>query len=433
MPKKRWGPLAVTVVLAATALIAGVLPGSASAAPVQHNPHGRHTGYVRSSNAKQAATPVNTAGTPLLSYHGGPVMSSSTVYAIFWSPGGDGSYPNGYEDIIAQYFTDVAADSGRSNNPYSVMPQYFDTVAGGHRANYDVTFGGNLTDTDSYPADHCPIPSGKTACIWDSTTHPDLADEVASFVASKRLPGDLAHIYFVFFPPDTTSCDDVGSCAYTTYCAYHVTVGGPLYTNQAYPGPGCITSTQTQNEANNNDADLVLSAVEHEHIETITDPVGTGWWSNSDGQEIADECNFTFGTLHGSTPKFTNQINSHNYVIQEEYSNAVGGSPATGCVQGATFADVTVTSSRNPSIRRRLVKITATVTPAAPATAVPTGNVTFFVDGNPIVATLDPSGVASFTRRFGRGRHRIVARYNGDTNYEPTSSGTFVQVVRSPS
>jgi hypothetical protein len=52
------------------------------------------------------------AGASNLTYHGGPVMHSSTTYTIFWSPGG--AISSTYQNLINGYFQDVANASGSS-------------------------------------------------------------------------------------------------------------------------------------------------------------------------------------------------------------------------------------------------------------------------------------------------------------------------------
>ena len=47
-----------------------------------------------------------------MDYNGGPVMPSNTDYMLMWSPQGLGAYPNGFVSGIAQYFRDLAQDSG---------------------------------------------------------------------------------------------------------------------------------------------------------------------------------------------------------------------------------------------------------------------------------------------------------------------------------
>src|SRR5262249_12513928 len=58
----------------------------AAAPPTPDNPagHGKALGVVPARN--QAGRPPGSANN--LSYHGGPVMHTNTVYAIYWAPGG---------------------------------------------------------------------------------------------------------------------------------------------------------------------------------------------------------------------------------------------------------------------------------------------------------------------------------------------------------
>jgi hypothetical protein len=60
-----------------------------------------------------------------LSWHGGPVLHSSRPYLIFWTPSGE-SIPSTSQSLIERFFTDVAADSGKSSNVFGVLRQYYD-------------------------------------------------------------------------------------------------------------------------------------------------------------------------------------------------------------------------------------------------------------------------------------------------------------------
>ena len=77
--------------------------------------HGGISGIVPAP--RSPLRPLPPLGGHDLTYHGGPVMRSNTVYAIYWVPSGY-SLPASYAATINQYFTDVAADSGRSTNVY---------------------------------------------------------------------------------------------------------------------------------------------------------------------------------------------------------------------------------------------------------------------------------------------------------------------------
>ena len=79
----------------------------------------------------------------------------------------------------------------------------------------------------------------------------------------------------------------------------------------------------------------------------------------------------------------------------------------------------TVTTTPNPSDPGQGVAVTATVTSSgAPGSPVPTGTVSFSIDGGPTVTdALDPSGVASISvDTLTPGAHDVVAVYGGDSD-----------------
>jgi hypothetical protein len=95
----------------------------------------------------------------------------------------------------------------------------------------------------------------------------------------------------------------------------------------------------------------------------------------------------------------------------------------------------TVTSGPDPSTVGGLVTISVTVKAAAPGSGNPTGTVTIFVDGKAAATTILDSTVDSLavyaTTNLSVGTHTITATYNGDLNYNGSSSGasTDAQVV----
>jgi len=90
----------------------------------------------------------------------------------------------------------------------------------------------------------------------------------------------------------------------------------------------------------------------------------------------------------------------------------------------------TLTSSANPIKRRQAVTFTATVSPVAPATATPTGTVTFR-DGTTVLATVTlVGGRASFTTtRLEAGTHPITATYSGSITFGGSASAVLNQVI----
>lgn len=93
---------------------------------------------------------------------------------------------------------------------------------------------------------------------------------------------------------------------------------------------------------------------------------------------------------------------------------------------------VTLGSSTNPSNFGDNVIFTATVSPTAPATTVPTGTVEFLLDGVTSlgIGTLNGSGSTTVsTNLLQGGSHTITAHYSGDANYTAQSSDPLTQQV----
>jgi ELWxxDGT repeat protein len=89
-----------------------------------------------------------------------------------------------------------------------------------------------------------------------------------------------------------------------------------------------------------------------------------------------------------------------------------------------------ITASANPSGLGQLIVFTATVAPVAPGTGIPTGTVTFTVDGTPQPASSLSGGLALFaTSTLTLGNHTITATYNGDGSFAPGTSAAYTQMV----
>ena len=93
-----------------------------------------------------------------------------------------------------------------------------------------------------------------------------------------------------------------------------------------------------------------------------------------------------------------------------------------------------VSSGGNPSILGHLLTFIVQLRVGDGGAGVPTGSVRFKVDGvdadGCTDVAVDPStGQASCTIALGLGRHRIVAEYGGDDNFEGSTSATLFQNV----
>ena len=290
-----------------------------------HNPHGRMLGSVRpaapSVLGPRRAEPRALDTSPLL-YHGGPVVHDGHVYAIFWQPPGY-SFPIGYRAAVAKYFRDVAADSGKGTNVYSVNRQYYDRTG---RPAYKVAFAGAYVDTAFLPASGCSNAAAET-CLTDD----QLQSELASYVVGKGLPRGMSRQYFLFTPPGVGTCYDGGggACSYLNFCAYHSwfnAAGTLLYAVHPYvAGYGACDVGESPTGTS---ADAVLNVVSHEHNEIITDPTGGGWFDTA-GEENGDKCAWSFGSMLGVPGTRYNQvIAGSRYLLQLEWSNKSSGCAA---------------------------------------------------------------------------------------------------------
>ncbi|HUZ82803.1 MAG TPA: hypothetical protein VMU73_11225 [Gaiellaceae bacterium] len=265
-------------------------------------------------------------GAGALKYHNGPVMHVNTSYAIYWVPSGY-SVSSDYQSLINRFFTDVAADSGKTSNVYYSDTQYYD--GSGHIA-YSSTFGGFTLDTNAFPASGCSdTVSQTTICLSDA----QLQAEIQRVISAQGWTAGPTHEFFLFTPRGVGSCAG-SSCAFSQYCAYHSWIGSGssvvLYANQPYTDtvPAACDATA---HPNNSEADPTINVVSHEHNETITDPNGNAWYDSA-GYENGDKCAWKFGTSIGSTAygAYNQLINGNPYELQQEYSNAHRGCVLTG-------------------------------------------------------------------------------------------------------
>jgi hypothetical protein len=334
MGVRRRQLLVMLVLAGAMGVLAIATPGASAKLKVLRN--GQVLSYEPFRSAPSGPTPFDLAFDNM-DYNGGPVMPANTDYMLMWSPTGLSAYPDGFVLGISQYFTDLAHDSGGTQNVDSVGPQYNDLT--GAVANYDVTFGGVLVDTDPYPASQCPVNAPVIHCLTDA----QIQHEIESFVTARHLPTDLSHEYFLLTPPHVESCfsnnpaTGFDGCSagivpveeFGAYCAYHGNTATPtmiFYANMPYDAdsPFCQDGNYPNGLISDGEINGGLS---HEHMESVTDPIPNDAWTIGAGSlhgfEIADVCvgdmGATLGTANGSP--YNQVINGHPYWYQTEWSN----------------------------------------------------------------------------------------------------------------
>jgi IPT/TIG domain len=342
------GALRVAFLTALVAL-ACIFLGSASATsppqPVLHQSGGviprtgHHGGAAAAAGALSGHQPANGVVDPTLQVtnHGGIVMTTENMYLVFWQAPGWPSFPSGYTQAVTQWIQDVAADDGKTSNPFGAIMQY--------GAGYNFHLGGTVLDTthgpdtanDTGPGlpnfDPTLCDSGSSPCVNEDS----LVDEIGNTLVSNSWPhGGLSSQFAIILPPGVSTCDGTDACSVgelnTAFCAYHsyftdgITSNPYVFLTLPYepdvsPQGGCHTTDDiTPQPEPNGHVDVLISSMSHEMREAATDPTFQGWFDAA-GNETDDKCYIDFGSNIGSN---YNQLeNGHPYDTQLEWSNAL--------------------------------------------------------------------------------------------------------------
>jgi hypothetical protein len=385
------------VLLAAAMAVAGIFTATGSAAHVsacasQPGKMGRFGGIVHAQEIWGTGCTgdgISTlGGAPPLLWGGGPAMGTNpaipiTITPIYWepnSPNGNPLFYNSaqYRNIINQYLLDVAHDSGLNSNVYSTATEYYGNNGplAHNSIHYNIVRGTPIRDHDLLPKGQgCWVAkldtsniysdgSGYSACLDDA----QITAEIQNVVTALNLPSDYNHEYVMLTPKHVASCFYPGSTAnkknvctlthYPTagYCAYHTMFGpnypfsGTVYANMPYPiyqspvgftcgsdggGHGIIESPNYVGDQVGKDADVEVSPLSHEIMESITDPNTSNGWFDAIGNENGDDCAYVYGEGTGQggdgswadVPglpgyRYNQTINGDHYLTQEEFSNA---------------------------------------------------------------------------------------------------------------
>jgi len=287
-------------------------------------------------------------------------MRTATLTPVFWNPGGVGTYPTEYEKEIEQFLADVAADSGKETDFYSLLPQYYEEAgANTNHISYTVTAGTAIQDADALPSgseEQCTTPFEGSArpCVTDK----GVRTELKALIQANGLATGIGHEYIVFFPPGIDSCFDKGgtgdeNCSGTGYCGYH----GAL-------NAGASEEVEYANEPDNGDPEYkgnctaiagksaayqTINTTSHEVSESVTDPEveepKLSWYDKNEFKttiegepyefeygEVGDICAWEFKQGDGALGIFGGEgfekaqsdqaINGHSYLLQTEWDNA---------------------------------------------------------------------------------------------------------------
>jgi hypothetical protein len=306
---------------AMSALTAATDAGASTGATAAR--HASTSSHISAIPVRHGPFPRSIAAQDPLTYGNGPVMAKEeTSYAIFWTPptlqDGSPTYVSPtYMPLIEQYFGDVGGHGLYKNNT-----QYYKIVNGVTKYIKNRSTPGPVwVDTSAYPPSGCTDPATPNDCVSDL----QVKQEVSRAIDANGWKADYTKMFFVFlsFGEGTCAGNGPSGCAFTDYCAWHGAylhkARYTLYADMPYLGTtsGCHTPTSPNNDIA---ADSTINVASHEEMETVTDPLGTGWTSPQG--EIGDKCVWFFGPLRFGNAN--EHWNGHYYVLQEEWSNNFG-------------------------------------------------------------------------------------------------------------
>jgi hypothetical protein len=257
---------------------------------------GPESGHVP---AKHARTGGSKAASPLLVYHGGTVMPTSSVTAIFW----------GTRFASASYTGDVI----------SGLDQLYTGVGGSAYLNTNSEFSGSngkVTNASTYTG-HL-VDTGSSLRSKPARTT-DILTEVAKLVGNP-VPNGYYPVY------TDLKRGTAGYCAWHSWGSINgVPVQFAFFFDLA-GDPGC--DPQDPATLHSQPLEALANVSGHELSEALTDPRGDGWYDGT-GAENADKCAWTFG----STPLM---FGGTSWRIQGNFSNAAynarSGYDGAGCI-----------------------------------------------------------------------------------------------------
>jgi hypothetical protein len=236
----------------------------------------------------------NNSGLPHfhVTFHGGPVQTTTTSFAIYWKP--VGAFMNKtYQQVIDQFLTNVGG---------SPVYGYATEYAGSNgQVQNSSTFGGSFVDTTPYPA---------------RITTKDIEATIEQAISTNNWQPGITAQFFLFLGLGP----QVGACAYHTVFMHD---GAPvIYAVLPYfdtSNAGGCGSPFGISPNNNFAADSTIGNLSHEQTEMVTDPLLNAWYDPVNG-EVGDICIYSYGVPFTSGSGNLATSNGHQYIVQEEWS-----------------------------------------------------------------------------------------------------------------
>jgi hypothetical protein len=263
-------------------------------------------------NAK--SQPASTSND--LSYHGGIILPSVTVKAIFWGSSW-GTYTGDKISGMDKWYSYVGTVGGGAGSSYeATVNEYTDSA--GQQVTTAVSYLGRVVDTSSLPR---------------RLSTSSVLSEVCKVVGNSAVNQGYYPVYVDRKRGGANYCayHSWGSCSGTPVeFAFFFNLDG-----DAGCDPQSTVSGHSQGLA------ALANVSGHELSETRSDPNGNAWYA-SNGNENGDNCAWTFGG------PYVTFLDGTNWKIQGNWSNQAndGTSPngrgyatslGSGCVDGTNY------------------------------------------------------------------------------------------------
>ena len=311
--------------------VAWAAPGGVPGAPDKGSggqPPSSDVVHVMQGNSagKGGGSPFRTKN---LSYHGGKVATTPTVYLVLFGSQW-GSDPSGEAPRLVNFLGGLGGSEtwSRSTTQYCQnVPTGTISCAGVSGAQFvtqpGAVYGGSWSDTSSA----APVQPSQT----------DLANEAKRAATHFGVSG--SNVQFVIATAHGNNASGFG----TSYCAWHsstsmtvnnVSVVVP-YTNLPYiTDAGASCGMNFVNSGSTGTLDGVTIVEGHEYAETVTDPSPSNGWLDSGGAENGDKCAWLSSGQGAATDI---SLSSGSFAVQSLWSNNFN-SDAGGCVISYTNA-----------------------------------------------------------------------------------------------
>ncbi|MEY9845107.1 hypothetical protein [Streptacidiphilus sp. MAP5-3] len=310
-----------------SALVAGCATAIAAAGFLAASPANASELAPHHMNAHKASAAVSTTGN--LAYGGGNVVTSPTVYVVYWgNQWGTGSTvtndPSGEAALQLNFFQHAY---GSGDTFFTSQTQYCEGVATG------TTQCNGAGTPVGHPAAN-PVGGTWLDSSTKAPTKPSdaqIAAEAVKAASHFGVSGDNVQIIV------DAAHGVVPSGFKTQYCAWHdhttTASGADLpYTNMPYitdAGSSCGSGFVATGSSGVNSTDEGITIVGgHEYAETLTDPAPSSGWVDPSGSETGDKCAWISS---GQGASAIISLNGANFAVQSLWSNNYGGG-AGNCV-----------------------------------------------------------------------------------------------------